>query len=234
MGETFAENTISNVSMNNDGTITLTASSGDTSTITIDPSVLTTSTNYYASTLSSNTATTSTGYYYNNGNSYTYSTNIDPWGPVEEKDPIKEAVEERLREVLDEDEEMMPLVKNYLRKYLERVLEAPEEIVNDLLKKEEEIQKQKDEINDLKKQVEDLRRSITILELDKYSRDSGPGKPIGIDPWSPYGTTDWGSSTSTCSGLGSNIYTTSTINDLTAYVNNNLNSTSKNDTSTIA
>lgn len=236
MGETFAENTISNVSMNNDGTITLTASSGDTSTITIDPSVLTTSTNYYANTLSSNTVTASTGYYsYNNGNTYSYSTNIDPWGPIEEKDPIKSAIEERLEDIFDKDDEMMPLVKNYLRKYLEKVMEAPEEVVKDLLQKETEIQKQKDEINSLKRQIEDLERRLDSIEIDRINQNNGliwnGSKWINVNG-SDIDINSWGSSI--CSndpGLETYLNT----NDIKTYISNTpSSSTNKNDTSTIA
>ena len=225
---------INDATMNTDGTITLTASSGDTSTITIDPSVLTTSTNYYASTLSSNTATASTGYYsYNNGNTYSYSTNIDPWGPIEEKDPIKSAIEERLEDIFDKDDEMMPLVKNYLRKYLEKVMEAPEEIVKDLLQKETEIQKQKDEINSLKRQIEDLERRLGSIEIDRINQNSG--LIWNGSTWINVNGSDinsWGNSIcSNDSGLETYLNT----NDIKTYISNTPgSSTNKNDTSTIA
>ena len=112
-------------------------------------------------------------------------------------------------------------------------MEAPEEIVKDLLQKETEIQKQKDEINSLKRQIEDLERRLGSIEIDRINQNSG--LIWNGSTWINVNGSDinsWGNSIcSNDSGLETYLNT----NDIKTYISNTPgSSTNKNDTSTIA
>ena len=157
---------INSANLNSDGTITLTADKGITcsssSSITIDPSAFSNSLTY-AGTLTNLgngiVCNTATGNYY----STTASCSFDPWDIAEGPETLGDVVKKRLEDLIEDEDEMMPLIKNYLRKYLEKVMDNPDEII----KRDEEIEKQKEEIKDLKEQVKSLKEEIRVLQSYK-------------------------------------------------------------------
>ena len=158
---------INGANLNSDGTITLTADNGTTcysssSSITIDPSAFSNSLTY-AGTLTNLgngiVCNTATGNYY----STTASCSFDPWDIAEGPETLGDVVKKRLEDLIEDEDEMMPLIKNYLRKYLEKVMDNPDEII----KRDEEIKKQKEEIKDLKEQIKSLKEEIRVLQSYK-------------------------------------------------------------------
>ena len=80
-------------------------------------------------------------------------------------DTINKIVEK----ILDSDDDLLPLVKNYLIKYLDQVMDNPEEIIKDLIKeKDTEISRLRGELDSLTKRLEKLEkeRSFNLGELD--------------------------------------------------------------------
>lgn len=163
---------INSANINNDGTITLTASSGSTidanssaSTISIDAGSLLNNITYSGSLTNLGNGivcNSSTGSYYTTtgfSSTYTYPYSNDCYEAESVEDTIKKEVKKDFKEILENEDEMMPLIKNYLRKYLEEVMDNPEE----LIKRDEEIERQKEEIKELKNQIESLKEELTDL-----------------------------------------------------------------------
>ena len=97
--------------------------------------------------------------YYNN-NTWTTGYSYSVWDGCEEGESgktIEEYVEERVEKYLESEDDMIPLVKNYLRKYLEKVMDNPDEIVKEIIKEKDE------EIDSLRKEVDMLRKDIADL-----------------------------------------------------------------------
>ena len=67
---------------------------------------------------------------------------------------------EILEEILEKEDEMMPLIKSYLYKYLENAV--TDEYLDDLLK--EYKNKEEKEVNDLKEKITELEKSMKNLE----------------------------------------------------------------------
>lgn len=67
---------------------------------------------------------------------------------------------EILEEILEKEDEMMPLIKSYLYKYLENAV--TDEYLDDLLK--EYKNKEEKEVNDLKEKIIELERRMENLE----------------------------------------------------------------------
>lgn len=67
---------------------------------------------------------------------------------------------EILEEILEKEDEMMPLIKSYLYKYLENAVN--DEYLDDLLKQYKD--KEEKEVNDLKEKITGLEKSMKNLE----------------------------------------------------------------------
>jgi hypothetical protein len=67
---------------------------------------------------------------------------------------------EILEEILEKEDEMMPLIKSYLYKYLENAVN--DEYLDDLLKQYKN--KKEKEVNDLKEKITELEKRIECLE----------------------------------------------------------------------
>ncbi len=160
---------INSVDIDNSGTITLTApaiNTNDTSasTISIDAGSLLNNNSF---TYSGNLTNIGNGivcnasgnYYTTTGFSSTYSYN-DCYESESVEETIKKEVKKKFEEIMESEDEMMPLIKNYLRKYLEEVMDNPEE----LIKRDKEIERQKEEIKELKEQVEALKKEIETIK----------------------------------------------------------------------
>jgi len=105
----------------------------------------------------------SSGYYSVNG----LSVFDKAWEEYTPKVDISdEGVKKIVEKIFDSEEDLMPLVKNYLVKYLDKVMDEPEEIVKELVKEKDE------KINQLEEQVEELNKKIAELEekVEKESR----------------------------------------------------------------
>ena len=117
-------------------------------------------------TVSGNTTTitcTSPGYY---STSTVIGGSGDAWDWVAPKvDVSDESIKKIVEKIFDSDEDLMPLVKNYLVKYLDKVMDKPEEIVKELIKEKDE------KINQLEEQVEAMNKKIVELE-EKIERES--------------------------------------------------------------
>ena len=69
--------------------------------------------------------------------------------------------EKIIKRLLDNEEEFIPLIKKYLVKYLDSVLENPSELVGEAVEK---LIKEKDsEIEELKKRIDFLEKRVDIL-----------------------------------------------------------------------
>lgn len=76
--------------------------------------------------------------------------------------------EEILNIIFEKDDDLIPLIKNYLVKYLEDVINNPEDIISTLLEQSKIIKQQEDQIKllraDLNWMLDDLYREIGILK----------------------------------------------------------------------
>ena len=158
------------------------------------PSSLTsslTSTNASASTISSNYSTTTAGYY-STDDSYSWTLN----GDVEIGD---ESVKKIIEKIFDSDNDLLPLVKNYLIKYLDQVMDNPEEIIKDLIREKDY------EIIQLKQKLEYLTRRIEELENDRKT-----GEEVDKSNWAKAVPSTW-TTTTTGGGYGYGDSSTSSI-----------------------
>ena len=177
---------------------------------------------FYYDTSNTSTITTS-GW---QGTSYTYSPGYysstagycsTEWDT--DVKPLEDTIKEKIEKVISDEDEMMPLVKNYLRKYLEKVMDAPEEIINDLLKKDKEIEEQKEAIKDLKEEINRLKKEVMELQVDRL-RVKGDG-PSPYNPYDPFGPTTtspsitWGGTICDASSSTSATYSTSNTSEFT-------------------
>lgn len=111
-----------------------------------------------------------------------------------------------IKKILDSDDDLLPLVKNYLIKYLDQVMDNPEEIIKDLIKeKDTEISRLREELDSLTKRLEKLEKeSLGGIKLREVDTES-PGE------WT---TTNWiYDHSTTTSDLGTaTYYSQSSIN----------------------
>lgn len=116
-----------------------------------------------------------------------------------------------IKKILDSDDDLLPLVKNYLIKYLDQVMDNPEEIIKDLIKeKDTEISRLREELDSLTKRLEKLEKerpfNLGGIKLGEVDTES-PGE------WT---TTNWiydHSTTSDISDFGTaTYYSQSSIN----------------------
>lgn len=107
---------------------------------------------------------------------YTWSLNL---GNLISKEDKVELVEE----ILENEDEFMPILKKYLVGYLDKILENPEPLIKELIKeKDDKIDELSKEVSNLKKEVETLKNTIPVL----------PSEPIPLGPNPYYPTDPWG------------------------------------------
>lgn len=151
-------------------TISTSNNSGITASISVDPSWY--NTNY----------SWTTGYSYATGD---YAT-------------VEDTVKKEVEKYLDSEDDMVPILKNYLRKYLERVMDNPDEIVKEIIKeKDEEINSLKEEVGMLKRDIADLKDLVRRIEQER-SKVKDYGEWISTNPY----ITWIGGSDSTTYGVG--------------------------------
>ena len=69
----------------------------------------------------------------------------------------KEDKEELLKKLLESENDLMPILKEYLVGYLDKILDNPEPLIKDLIKeKDEKIQELSKRLDDLEKRVSEL------------------------------------------------------------------------------
>ena len=124
-----------------------------------------------------------------------------------------------IKKILDSDDDLLPLVKNYLIKYLDQVMDNPEEIIKDLIKeKDTEISRLREELDSLTKRLEKLEKERPF--------DLGGIKLGEVDTESPgeWTTTNWiydhSTTTSDTSDLGTATYYSQSTD--ASYVKNRL------------
>lgn len=112
-----------------------------------------------------------TGNYYstNSATSYGYSWNLSDFIGKEEKEKI-------IEKILEDEDDLMPILKQYLAKYLDSIMENPESIVKELIKEKD------DRINKLEKRVEELEKQ---LEFDRMNDMPIGPQPIPYPPYYP-------------------------------------------------
>ena len=112
-----------------------------------------------------------TGNYYstNSATSYGYSWNLSDFIGKEEKEKI-------IEKMLEDEDDLMPILKQYLAKYLDDIMENPESIVKELIKEKD------DRINKLEKRVEELEKQ---LEFDRMNDMPFGPQPIPYPPYYP-------------------------------------------------
>lgn len=74
--------------------------------------------------------------------------------------------EEILNIIFEKDEDLLPLIKNYLVKYLEDAINNPEDIISTLLEQSKIIKQQKDQIELLKADLD-----YVLLKLNDFSEE---------------------------------------------------------------
>lgn len=138
------------------------------------------------SSLSSNLSSSGPGY-------YSYSTTISSspiygydsasygdslWEyTIDKLNLSDDTINKIIKKILDSDDDLLPLVKNYLIKYLDQVMDNPEEIIKDLIKeKDTEISRLREELDSLTKRLEKLENErpfnlggIKLAEVDTES-----------------------------------------------------------------
>ena len=141
--------------------------------------------------------------YYNN-NTWTTGYSYSVWdgcGEGESGKTIEEYVEERVEKYLESEDDMIPLVKNYLRKYLEKVMDNPDEIVKEIIKeKDEEIDSLRKEVDMLRKDIADLNNQIRRMDRERTEKIEDWG--TASSPSTPYITWIGGSASSTSGTYG--------------------------------
>lgn len=160
------------------------------------PSSLTstlTAANASASTISSNYTTTTAGYY-STDDSYSWTLN----GDVEIGD---ESVKKIIEKIFDSDNDLLPLVKNYLIKYLDQVMDNPEEIIKDLIREKDY------EITKLKQKLEYLTKRIEELENDRKTSEE---EEVVKSNWAKAVPSTW-TTTTTGGGYGYGDSSTTSI-----------------------
>ena len=145
-----------------------------------------------------------------NYNGRVYATDIDPsnytWSLNLGNLISKEDKVELVEEILENEDEFMPILKKYLVGYLDKILENPEPLIKELIKeKDDKIDELSKEVSNLKKEVETLKNTIPVL----------PSEPSGIGPNTYYPADPWGTGgitwTNPVSSYNAINYTTSTV-----------------------
>lgn len=120
-----------------------------------NPQVTTTATNYYS------TSSWSPGYSYS-----TYSSTWD--GDSQNTDVTLSAfdgiIKEKLKEIISTEDDMMPLIKRYLRDYLEEILDNPDIVFSN----DKELQEAQKELEETKKELEETKSLLCSAMSDIY------------------------------------------------------------------
>ena len=145
------------------------------------------------------------------------STSTSSWytlpAIMEELNIENSLIAEQIEKFLENDDEICEMVKNYLHRYLMKVVDNPEEVISTMLSEKDK------KIESLKTDIQGLRNTIDRLEyeirrLEDQIRGAQISSPVSIPSVSPYpATTDpwanpWNSitwSSSSLSGDGSEI-----------------------------
>ena len=107
----------------------------------------------YTYTNTNPTWTTASGNVYS---SSAYSTWMPTDNIVDLGDPIGKAVKDKIKEVISTEDDMMPIIKRYLRDYLEEILDNP----NIVFSNEEELDKTKKELEETKKELKETKKDL--------------------------------------------------------------------------
>ena len=156
-----------------------------------------TATNYYptmqaTSAINSASSTVST---YNGSNASSWTVTYDygdTSGIIYTDGKInKDLVEAILSGIFENETDLVPLVKNYFIKYLDKVMEDPDEIIKEAIRaKDEEIKELKEDLKSLTVRLDSLTKLLSLLE-EKVQRETKLG---GGNPWDPSNIT-WTTST---------------------------------------
>ena len=179
------------IGINNSGeAITLSSSAGATilGSSNTSASTISISNNSSSSTITVDPSWYNTNYSWTTG--YSYSTG--------DYTTVEDTVKKEIEKYLDSEDDMVPILKNYLRKYLERVMDNPDEIVKEIIKeKDEEINSLKEEVGMLKRDIADLKDLVRRIEQER-SQVKDYGEWISTNPY----ITWIGGSDSTTYGVG--------------------------------
>lgn len=149
-----------------------------------------TATNYYYSTTQANSAINSAAStvstyngMYNGTGTYDYGdiSGINVSGIIYTDGKInKDLVEAILSGIFENETDLVPLVKNYFIKYLDKVMEDPDEIIKEAIRaKDEEIKELKEDLKSLTVRLDSLTKLLSLLE-EKVQRETKLG---GGNPW---------------------------------------------------
>lgn len=179
-----------------------------------------TATNYYSTTLSNpatNSAASTVSTYngaYDGSNASSWTSAYDDYGGfIYTNGKInKDLVEAILSGIFENETDLVPLVKNYFIKYLDKVMEDPDEIIKEVIRaKDEEIKELKEDLKSLNTRLDSLTKLLSLLE-EKVQREIGIDKRLGgITPCDPSIT--W--TTSTYNYEVNDLYGTPTITTTT-------------------
>jgi len=159
---------------------------GTTTTTAASTSTLTTSSSS-ATSWSSTTSMPYSGYYDTDT-----AISIDNWGDLIgdswlKKFELSDANLDKLVErIFDNENDLVPIVKNYLTKYLEKIMDSPEEVIDDVIR--DIINKKNMEIQDLNEKVGRLSKTIDNLnaKIDELSKLVERIMPPRVQPYDPY------------------------------------------------
>ena len=157
-----------------------------------------TATNYY-STMQANSAinsASSTVSTYNGSNASSWTVTYDygdTSGIIYTDGKInKDLVEAILSGIFENETDLVPLVKNYFIKYLDKVMEDPDEIIKEAIRaKDEEIKEHKEDLKSLNTRLDSLTKLLSLLE-EKVQRETKLG---GGNPWDPNNNITWTTTT---------------------------------------
>ena len=96
----------------------------------------------------------------------------------------KEDKEKIISDLLDKEDDLMPILKKYLVGYLDKIMENPDSIIDKLIKeKDTEIKELKDRVNKLEEKVNSLENSRLNIPTPL-----GPSPlPYPTNPYTPWG-----------------------------------------------
>lgn len=176
--KTYADSLVNTLSSSCDSSTTSASVSGF-STIPLNHINSNTST---SATISSSSGTSASSYVYNNSNTTTYSSNINwnggngystagyaSWYDVDSylrpesfDDAMSKCIKDKLKEIISTEDDMMPLIKRYLRDYLEEILENPGTVFDDSL----ELKETKDKLQQVEEELEETKSQLRQAQLE--------------------------------------------------------------------
>lgn len=142
------------------------------------------------SSINYDSLSTATSGYWSTDNLYgdTLSANAAfEWTTLISDEDMKKLVER----ILDNEDDLVPILKNYFAKYFESLMDNPEELISTAVK--EIIDKKDKEIERLGQKVAELSNKldylINLIHSKSYKEDEELRTNIGSYPWSYYSTT---------------------------------------------